>query len=102
MPGDFDAQPHVGAGFVVSPRAGHGGTIVSKGDDAFGAFTILLYVDNDAEPTSERPGADDPPARWHVPHAANAVLQLAVTRCAAGGLRTYIDGVLMSTDAAIH
>jgi hypothetical protein len=84
---------------TLSPAPGHGGTIVSKGDAAFGAFAIFVYADNDSalpgrlqyfQATSAGPSSF---LLGSYVARGNTFFQLAVTRSQLGELQVYIDGV---------
>ncbi|MEY4508027.1 MAG: hypothetical protein RLZZ450_149 [Pseudomonadota bacterium] len=84
---------------TLRPTPGHGGTIVSKGDDAFGAFAIFLYPDNDPglpgrlqyfQATSAGPSSF---LLGSYAARGNTFFQLAVTRSQPGELQAYVDGV---------
>lgn len=90
--------------FVVTVRstAGHGGTLVSKGQSAFGAFAILLYPDTDASLPGRLQYFQGGTSTYTAvlgsyAARANRFFQLAVTRSASGELRTYVDGTLFET-----
>jgi hypothetical protein len=92
--------------FVVTLRAapGHGGTIVTKAEGAFGAFTLFLYADDAGSFPGRlqyyQQGADSTPyAIFLGDYTApkNQFFQLAVTRSKTGQLRAYVDGNLIHT-----
>ncbi len=100
-----------GFSFVATLKpeaANHARVIVSKSATGFGAFTVLLYADDDASVPGRLQFAQQSVAGG--PYAAilgtykptiGQYVQLVVTRSTSGELRAYADGVLIHTSTGL-